>query len=75
MDLSVVGNRVIVHRVHLGGAAELAGVQAGHELVSVGGERVWDLRKRISESGVFNNSIQYYLLEAVENRFFRSSGR
>ena len=74
MDLSVVGNRVIVHRVHFGGAAELAGVQAGHELVSVGGERVWDLRKRISESGVFNRSIHYYLMEAVKNRFFGAPG-
>ena len=74
MDLSVVGNRVIVHRVHFGGAAESAGIQAGHELVSVGGERVADLRKRISESGVFNNSISYYLLEAVENRFFGAPG-
>ena len=74
MDLSVVGNRVIVHRVHFGGAAELAGVQAGHELVSVGGERVADLRKRISESGVFNRSIHYYLMEAVENRFFGAPG-
>jgi len=74
MDLSVVENRVIVHRVYFGGAAELAGIQAGHELVSVGGERVADLRKRISESGVFNNSIHYYLLEAVENRFFGAPG-
>ncbi len=74
MDLSVVGNRVIVHRVHLGGAAELAGVQAGHELVSVGGERVWDLRKRISESVVYNNRIHYYLMEVVENRFFGAPG-
>ena len=74
MDLSVVGNRVIVHRIHFGGAAKLAGIQAGHELVSVGGERVADLRKRISESGVFNNSIHYYLLEAVKNRFFGAPG-
>ena len=74
MDLSIVGNRVIIHRVHPGGAAELAGIRAGYELVAVADQGVADLRKRISESGVFKTSIPYYLLEAVKNRFFGASG-
>ena len=74
MDLSIVGNRVIVHRVYSGAAADFAGIRAGYELVSVGGERVADLRNRIAASGVFKNSIHYYLLEAVENRFFGAPG-
>ncbi|HCR29196.1 MAG TPA: hypothetical protein DIV79_04175 [Opitutae bacterium] len=74
MDLSVVGNRVIVHRVQPGGAAALAGIRAGQELISVGGERVSDLRKNVVNSGVFKNSLPYYLLEAVENRFFGPPG-
>lgn len=74
LDLSVVGNRVIVHRVQPGGAAGLAGVQAGHELVSVGGIRVADLRRQIAQSGVFKNTVPYYLREAVRNRFFGVPG-
>lgn len=75
MDLSVVGNRVIVHRVEPEGAADLAGVRAGHELVSVDGIRVADLRRQIVESGVFKNTLHYYLKEAARNRFFGTPGK
>jgi carboxyl-terminal processing protease len=75
MDLSVVGNRVIVHRVQPEGAADVAGVRAGYELVSVDGIRVADLRRQIVKSGVLKNIVPYYLKEATRNRFLGTPGK
>lgn len=75
IGLSIVRGRPIVHRVQPESPAERAGIRPGTELIAVNGDSVSRLYSSIVESGVFKNTVPYYLMKAVENRMFGTPGR
>ncbi len=75
MAFTVVGNRPIVLRVKEGSPAALAGIAPGFELTRIGDSSVKSLYSLVQDIDVGENTIPYYFLAAVENRFYGPPGK
>lgn len=75
ISFSVVGNRPVVHRVRPESPAALAGVTPGFELAKVEGTSAESLLAKVKAADIFETTLPYYYLKAVENRFYGPPGK
>lgn len=75
MSIRIAEGQAVIGSIVPGGAADVAGLQAGMALRSIDGERTLDLLDRVQRVEVIESAVPSYWVQAMENRLLGRVGR